>query len=182
MNRELKKYHLRLSSGLDDLLVVLRGMSDEQRRFRAKPDAWSAIEVAHHVFLAERGAVAALEKHRGVPARRRTLKQRLGKAAVAAVFRFNIAVENPAKVITPDPEVGFDELEREWWAVRDQLLELLESMDASSLTDWGLNHPISGPLTVEETMAFLADHLERHLAQIRKLRSAESYPTAPARA
>lgn len=182
MIRPLKKYHLRLSSGLDDLWTVLRGMTDEQRRFRPEPDDWSALEVAHHVFLAERGTVASLEKLRGKPSRKRGLKARLGKLAVAVVFKCGIPVENPSRAVTPDPAVGFDELEREWRAVRVRMLELLESMDEAAPDQAGMSHPISGPLTVKETLSFLAGHLERHLGQMRRLRSEKAFPSGSAAA
>lgn len=177
MIRPLKKFHLRLVSGLDDLLTVLRGMTDEQRRYRPEPDDWSALEVAHHVFLAEQGTVATLEKHRGRPARRRGLKAKLGKFAVGVVFRFGIPIQNPSKMVTPDPAVSFKGLESEWRGVRTRMLDLLQSMDDEAATQAGMNHPIAGPMTVEETLAFLAAHLERHLAQMRKLRSEKSFPS-----
>lgn len=172
----LKKFYLRLTSGLDDLLTVLRGMTDEQRRHRAQPNDWSALEVAHHVFLAERGTVDSLEKLRGRPSRRRSWKNKLGNLAVGVVFRLGIPVQNPSKVVTPDPAVSFEELEREWREVRERMLDLLQSMDEGAEKHAGMNHPIAGPMTVKETMAFLAAHLERHLKQMRRLRAAESFP------
>lgn len=177
MTRVFKKYNLRLDSGLDDLLTVLRGMTDEQRRYRPEPDAWSALEVAHHVFLAEKGTAAALEKHLGKPSRRRGLKAKLGYLAVGAIFRFGIPVQNPSKAVTPDPAVSFEELERDWREVRRQMTDLVASMDDDAVGQAGLNHPIAGPMTVRETMAFLAGHLERHLKQMRRLRAHESFPS-----
>jgi hypothetical protein len=174
--RAIKKYHLRLTSGLDDLLLVLRGMTDEQRRFRPEPDDWSALEVAHHVFLAERLTVTSLEKLRGQPSRKRGLKAKFGKLAVAVVFKLGIPVENPSKMVTPDPAVGFDELESEWREVREQMLEVLEAMDEDAPGQAGMSHPFAGPMTVRETLAFLAAHLERHLGQMRRLRSEKSFP------
>ncbi len=172
----LARPHDRLESGLERMLAELRRMSEAQRRFRPHEGAWSPVQVSHHLLLAQRGTVGAIEKLRGKKPRRRSLAQGLAHQAVKLVLRCGIRVKNPAPSATPDPTVTFAELEPEWAGERARLHELLESMDERAAGDAGFKHPVAGPLTVEESLAFLAAHVEHHLRQLDRIRADANFP------
>lgn len=172
----LAELHERLDGGLERMLTDLRGMSERQRRFRPGGEAWSPTQVSHHLLLAQRGTVGAIERLRGKRARRRTLVNRLGHQAVRLVLWAGIRVKNPAPSATPDPSVTFDELEPEWAGERSRLRQLLEATDEGALGEAGFMHPVAGPLTVAESLTFLATHCEHHLRQLGRIRAHADFP------
>ncbi len=174
----LARLHDRLDGGLERMLAELGQMSEAQRRFRPHADAWSPTQVCHHLLLAQRGSVGSIEKVRGKKARHRSLGQRLGHRAVRLVLRLGLRVKNPAPSAAPDPAISFEELEPEWAGERARLRRLLESMGEHALGEAGMKHPVAGPLTVEESLTFLAGHVEHHLRQIGRIRAHPDFPAS----
>lgn len=172
----LEALHDRLNAGLDRMLSELRGMTEEQRRYKPDEPTWSATQVSHHVLLAQTGIVDQIEKMRGQKSRRRSLFESLRHQAVRFVLWCGIRVKNPAPSAAPDPNVTLDELEPSWAAERARLSGLLESMGEAALADAGFKHPIAGPLNVAETVTFLATHVEHHLRQLDRIRAHPDFP------
>lgn len=166
----------RLESGCDRLLRDLGAMDEGQRSFRPRTGVWSPTEVAHHLLLVHTGIVATLRKVGGEAMRRRSVWQRLGHRAVLLVLRSGIRVRNPVPSVTPDPGVTFEQLEPEWAAARADTRALFESLDEPALERRGFRHPIAGPLTVFESLEFLASHLEHHHRQLDRIRAHSDYP------
>lgn len=177
MIARIERVHDRLSAGLDRMLGELGGMTAPQRRFKPDESTWSATEVCHHVFLAQSGIVDELEKMRGRKAIGRSLSQSLWHQVVRLVLWSGIKVKNPAPSAAPDASVTLDELEPRWASERNRLRGLLEGLDESALGDAGFKHPIAGPLSLEETVTFLATHVEHHLRQLRRIRSHPDFPS-----
>ena len=178
MTTRLERLARRIDANLDRLLETLRAMTPEQRSFEPGGDAWSVNQVAHHLLLVQSISVGVMEKNRGRQSARRNLRQRLGRIGVAMVLGLGIKVRNPAPPTTPDPEITFEELEPRWSEERARFGGLVASMDDASLGEAGFKHPISGPLTVGESLDFLACHLEHHLKQIERIRALPGFPAA----
>ncbi len=92
------------------------------------------------------------------------------------VLRRGIRVRNPAPSATPNPEIGFEDLEPRWAEERTKVAILLESMGEAELDQAGFNHPIAGPQTVAESLEFLVTHLEHHLRQLGRIHSHAAFP------
>lgn len=167
-----------LDRRLTELLGTLREMDEAQRSYSPRPGAWSPLQVAQHLLIAERGTGGTMAKNLGRPSARRGLGARLGYLAVWIVMRFDLRVRNPARSTEPGAERPLDEIERDWSEVRSELREALEAAPESALRQAGFKHPVSGPLTLEESLVFLVRHLDHHLVQVERIRRAPGYPAS----
>ena len=59
---------------------TLEGFSLEQLDFRADPQAWTPVQVGHHVVLAEQRTADSIKKHRGMRSGKRSLRFKIGNA------------------------------------------------------------------------------------------------------
>ena len=174
----LAELHAGLGERLERLRAELGAMTEAQRHFRPEPGAWSPLQVAHHLYLAEAASVAAMEKAAGRPSRRRGLVKRLGYFGVWVVLKLGLRVKNPAPAATPDADVDLEAVDRDWREVRARLAALLERLGESGRHSAAMMHPVAGPLDLEEALLFLGRHLDHHLRQIGRIRQ---HPRFPAR-
>jgi uncharacterized damage-inducible protein DinB len=129
------------------------------------PGAWSAAQVLEHLVTVE-GMIA-------------TLLRRLvsdGKASAPLppsgfdpsrvldrTMRFKTAVGEPSGAVTVDDSL------RALHLVRADLKAAVSVNPAANLSAITAPHPIFGPLTVHDWLAFVAAHMRRHAAQIHEL-------------
>lgn len=165
-----------LEDGRRLVLQEIRQLPPQARAWRPEPEAWSSIEVAHHLALAERLTVQSLDAGAKRQEPRRGLRAWLGRLAVAAVFRLGLRVRTPTDQVRPDPELGLHGVEMEWNEVRDSLLRYFRSVPPDRATTTAIVHPIAGPLDHHETLEFLASHQIHHLGQLRRLREERGFP------
>ncbi|MCS6838621.1 MAG: DinB family protein, partial [Bdellovibrionaceae bacterium] len=57
----------------------------------------------------------------------------------------------------------------EWQALRHEWTRFLEHFPANAHGRLVFRHPVAGRLTILQTLKFMADHLERHKEQMKRL-------------
>ncbi len=177
-NKNVAELTGRVEGDIERFLAEMSALSSDQRRYRPKDGAWSPNQVAHHLLLVQSLSVGVMEKNGGRASAPRSWMQKLGRIGVFVILRFGIRVRNPAPPTTPDRDIAFEELEPLWAAERARLQALVATMDDAALRSAGFKHPISGPLTVAESLDFLACHLEHHLRQLDRIRADAGFPAA----
>jgi len=172
-----------LYSGLEErrqrMLGRIREMSEAQSSFREEPKAWTPIQVAQHVAIAEQVGVDAMVHLKDRPSKPRRLAQRLGYAAVWVILKLGLRVKSPARRTIPDGEVSLTELEPEWDRVRQRLSDFLETLDERALSTAGFMHPVAGPLNLHEALVFMTRHLDHHLRQLDRIATSKNFPGGP---
>ncbi len=138
----------------------------------AKPRAgeWSILEIVEHLVLAERAVFRGLPDPSSLVARAR------GPAAHVRYFLVTVALKSPLAVDVPSPAMvprgglSLADLRRAWDDNRDWLLSCLEFLGPAGVRKAVFEHPVAGPLTVEQAIRLGRVHLERHIRQITALR------------
>ncbi len=161
-----------LDSLLEDLLFSLKPFSEEKLNQKPSEDAWSALQVCHHVLLAEKGSLAYVKK-------KLSYNPKLKKASLSTVMRQKLMttyLSTPIKVNAPEyisgdalPEQSkLEEVSVNWRAIRADLRAFLTNSSEEILDKEIYKHPFAGRLSIEGMLAFFEGHLQRHEKQIRK--------------
>lgn len=103
-----------------------------------------------------------------------TFRDRIGCWFVLGVMRSWVRVKVPAAArgVVPSDEMNPLLVNTRWLATRRGLSEVLKSVSASQLRCGVFRHPVSGWMTLPNTMAFLNAHLSHHLHQFARLKQA----------
>lgn len=172
----------RIDQARSALLAEAGALSDEQGAFRPDATRWSAAQLLEHLVWAEQSGLhkmsLALDAHRrGRP------------------------VWTEAN---PNRERGIEEIVTDTWRPREKAPAIAEPTWGGPLSYWlaffgGCQpvvervaerirpeeldevvypHYLSGPLTLRQRLAFIAFHIERHHAQLARLRADPDFPAS----
>jgi len=147
---------------LETLLLAHEATLAERAR---TSDEWTAAQVADHLLRVHAGALKACSEWKPMP--RRTPMLAVKRRVARWILRRGIRV--PVKGAFP--EVPKD---AELAPLLDRIAQLHRALKkklsrVDDLTLRMLVHPVAGPLSVEETMDFVSNHLEYHLIHLRRL-------------
>ena len=162
-------------------LAALGAPTIAQAGFRPAPDAWSLIELTEHMTLAEQvglnGIWRALEGQRagrpvwqGDPVHR----GRPIEDVIAATWREREVVPAVAAPKWGGPLGYWVAALRGCQPVLEALARELGSTDLEQII---YPHPISGPLDARQRLEFLRFHLDRHAAQVARVRAEAAFPS-----
>jgi uncharacterized damage-inducible protein DinB len=174
---QVAEVHDRLSQQKERFLASLQALTAEQLDFRVKPEAWTVVQVGHHVVQVEQRTADAIKKHRGMRSGKRRLHHRLGNLLLWLVFKTGLRVKNPVPEVAPDADVDLAQLLEAWERARTDLEEVLSEVKERGLQYAAFKHPVGGPLTVEQALDFLVMHLDHHLRQIERIQRHPEFPT-----
>jgi len=157
-------------------VTTLQGLSTEQLEYRPTPEAWTAVQVGHHLAIAEQRSADSIKKHRGMRSGKRSVRFRVGNALLWLVLKTGLRVKNPVPEAAPDPEMDLDRLLDVWDKARTDLKAILAETKERGLEYAAYKHPIAGPWNVEQALEFLVAHLDHHLRQLDRIRQNPSFP------
>ena len=123
---------------------------------------WSAKEVIGHFLFSERSLNQRIAELAGLP------------APLTQVPRVRAMGEQSAE----DERQTIDELRRRLDSFFDDTRALLSSLESLGVPNGSFPHPVFGPLTVTEWIAFHRLHSINHIRQIDAVKSAPGYPAA----
>jgi hypothetical protein len=175
---------LQLASDVEDArdryLNSVRILSSAQGSFKPSPDEWSAAEITEHLVHAEYGGISGIWK--ALDGSRRSDPPWSGDH----VNRGLSIEEIVARTWKPREEVPVGAGPRLggplafWIAALESCRQLLDRI-AGELAGEDLErivypHPISGPLDAGQRFEFLRFHMDRHTAQVDRLRQHPEFP------
>jgi hypothetical protein len=165
----------RLDGERESFLSTLRSASEGRLRFRPSPGAWSMLEVAEHLVLAEEKSLLGMLK--GAPVGTTvTVIARTRMAMVRLVMHTDIRVKVPVSRVVPEGRASLSELEARWAVARRDLGTAVESVTEGDAGRARFRHPIAGWVTAGEGVAFLADHIRHHARQVGRITRARGCP------
>lgn len=165
-----------LESRKQRFVSTLEGFSPEQLGFRADPQAWTPVQVGHHITIAEQRTADSIKKHRGMRSGKRALRYRAGSILLWLVLKTGMRVKNPVPEAAPDDDIDLDRLLELWDKARGDLEAVLSETKERGLEYAAFKHPIAGPWNVEEALEFLVAHLDHHLRQLDRIQRNPSFP------
>lgn len=167
-----------LEDGRSHFLATLSGLDEAQLSFQPRTSAWSPLEVAEHVLIAEQLATDTMLRLAGRPSRRRNLMQKLGYAVVWLILKLGLRVNTPSRLLAPTGGMTLREIRAEWDASRARLRQYLEGLEDGALQVAGFGHPLAGPLNLREGLLFLQRHTRHHQEQLERLKHHARFPRA----
>ena len=171
-----------IASARQGFLATAGAPSLAQAAFKTAPDAWSITEITEHVTLGEQGGIngvwRALEGLRsGQPAWSGELIHhgRSIEEIGAATWRDR---EQAPRGTTPRWGGPFAYWAAALRACQPLLEELGDALEGAPLEAVVFPHPISGPLDARQWLEFFRFHLDRHAAQVERVRRHPEFPSA----
>lgn len=168
----------RLENARAEVEAALAALSPAQLAFRPGEDAWSIGEVLDHVVRVERSVLEGARKP-GV-SRARWRSKPLRRAITWLTFTLGIRIRVPQRVghVTPERAARADEALTRWTVVRQEYRGFLASLSAEQLGELAIKHPIAGPFSYRNFLAFLEWHLRHHRRQIARIRRTRGFPSS----
>lgn len=143
-------------------MALVESLSAEQLRMRAREDAWSVLEIAEHVVIAERVVLCDLADITTLP--EKPHRSGFRRAIVLGVLTLGIPVEVPSRAMRPGGARDVDALRVLWDEAEAWLLEFARHEELRRRAVF--EHPIAGALTLSEAVRLDLAHIRRHRRQI----------------
>lgn len=172
MHPKLENKYLKLEQSRNRLLDELKVLDHAQLNTAPAPGKWSINQHLAHLVLVEEQVLQVLRHQLQEPEQLQDapftsgIKALLVKAALASGKKYKA----PAQVATV-PEVSLlHELRQRWDTCRFALEDMLTDFPPRLLDKAVFKHPVAGPFTLIQTLAFVQDHLAHHEQQLQTLK------------
>ncbi len=161
-----------LDQRISDLLFSLKPIPQEKLNIQPKENAWSVLQIVHHLILAEEGSLKYLKK-------KLSFNPKLNKVSLSSKLRLKLLTTwayTPVKFKAPDAIGGealptqstLEEVSNKWKIVRADMRAFLSKLPDDILDKEVYKHPFAGKLSLEGMLTFFEAHLDRHEKQIRR--------------
>lgn len=151
------------------LLNEVEALSGERLTAKPLPGKWSILEIVEHLVLAERDVLQNLPEPSQLVDRPRRLKARVGYPLVMFVLKHGIRAKVPSSRMVPTGSASLAELRRQWDETHQWLRAYVDGLERDDFGRAVFEHPIAGPLTVDQAIRMDLVHLDTHMREIRRL-------------
>ena len=165
LNKRLHAFNEKRAALLDEMEAL------DPAELVARPLAgrWSILEIIEHLVIAERMVLQGLPEPSRLVERERRLKHRFLYLIVMFVLKYGIRVQVPSPAMVPRGARSLREVRRLWDENQEWLRGYIGSLDRRGFRRAVFEHPVAGPLSVEQTVRMDQVHLNTHIRQIRRL-------------
>lgn len=148
----------------------------------AKPlvGKWSMLEIIEHLVLAERAVLKGLPDPSRLVENERRLGHRASYLLVLFILKSGIRVRVPSPAMVPRGQRSLAELRRLWDENQEWLRSCIARLGPNGIGRAICEHPVAGPMSVEQAVRMGQAHIEGHVRQIRTLQRLLGRPTVPA--
>lgn len=183
---DLQDYRQQIEAISADARDLLAGLSEAEVNWRPTQAHWSIAECLDHLTVTNRELMERIEGAMS-DARSRGLTGR-------GPFRYGLignmivrSMEPPAKmkfkaptIFKPRPEQSLEAVARDFFAVQDELLRLINDANGLNLARIKVASPVTKliKLSLGQSFGLIATHNRRHLWQARQVRENPAFPIA----
>lgn len=153
---------------------VLSGLAlwpEDRLVYKARDGAWCALEIVDHLVRVEHATLERMPEllPQKLPV---TLREQVGAFAVRCVMLSPLRIKVPggAASTLPVSPGSLPQVDAEWQRVRAEMQVFLERCLPAQLACAAIRHPVSGSLTLGQTLDFLSAHLRHHTYQLGRLK------------
>jgi hypothetical protein len=163
-----------LRASRERFLGVIADVPERLEQTRLTPESWSILECAEHIYLAEQGMFAALERRRPTENAPRTEPDTEKDA-----FIQKAALDRSRKLSSPDPVrpsgrfSSLAEAAKEFRQARERTIGFIENIN-EDLRRSTTKHPM-GIFDSYQFVMIMARHAERHALQIEEIKNSPAY-------
>ena len=158
------------------IMAQLGTYSEAQLRARPKPGAWSLLDVAEHLMLAERATLSWVTSRSPARPLARRWRDPTLKWLIARALDSSLRLPVAGRIIAPQGGQTLPEIARKWMEVREAWRAYLTMVPNDGHDALVFRHPLGVAMTAHETLVFLRRHLDHHLHQLRRIERSTSFP------
>jgi uncharacterized damage-inducible protein DinB len=174
MHPSIEGRFTRLERQTQMFLEQLTALSEAQRKFRATPGIWCALEVTEHLLTVEIGMSKPFLNNTKLEAV--TIRsQVIGWLLIAGVST-PTRVKTPSKNANPQQIPALEDVQERWREHHERMRAHLEPLPATALSSAAMNHPLVKPMTLAQSLAFFTAHTRHHLYQLERIRRSDGFP------
>ncbi len=170
-NKLVLKY-IELANLKGQILKSVESYSVEQLNFKPSESEWSISQVIEHLIESETGT------NKYISYRLKNIQEQpsvgLANFLKSKVLNKKLKSDQKFKVpsVLSEPEVGADypSVKEKWDKARLYLIQTVENYPKEQLNKAVFKHPRAGLLSMNQTLAFMINHLNHHIPQIDRLR------------
>lgn len=151
------------------LIAHLSAYSEIQLGRRPHPNAWSLREVSEHLMLAEKATLESIQRGENRPPLRNRWFHPLGRWLIARALASRLRIPITGRILMPGVRSSLTSIARDWSDVHDSWRTHLDRLPDERLALPLFRHPLRVPMTAAQTLAFLRQHHDHHLAQVERL-------------
>ncbi|MFN7993510.1 MAG: DinB family protein [Bryobacteraceae bacterium] len=159
----------------DGVLAAVKGLSEEQWKFKPAPDRWSIAEVMEHIAIVEGlfdDSVRPQLENGAPPPKDRNVEQ-LDALILSKLPDRTTKFQAPPE-IQPTGRWTHQEALDHFLGDRRKTIEYMQS--ATSMRQHTVTHPVLGALDGYEWVLLAAGHSERHTKQILEVKADPHFP------
>ena len=149
------------------LLDEMEALSPATLSARPLAGKWSILEIIEHLVLAERAVFNGLPDPSRLVERERGVGHRLRHLLVMFILRSPIRVDVPSPAMVPRGDRSLVQLRSLWDENQDWLTSCIDRLGPTGIQRAVLEHPVAGPLSIEQAVQMGQVHVDRHVRQIR---------------
>ncbi|MFC6999304.1 DinB family protein [Rufibacter roseus] len=164
-------HHLfqKLEKQRQEYVRLAKEFPNEALQIAPRADSWSTAQVLYHLEQVDAQVLKSIEKSL-------TIVQKLPSASLKTNFRsllLNVFLRLPLKFKAPPvlgnmpSHVDLEEVLNSWETSRSRLKDLLDQFPPELMHKSMFRHPISGMLTMRQTLTFLHAHAAHHSKQFK---------------
>lgn len=160
------------------VLDSLKGLSDEQWKFKPSPERWSAAEVGEHIAISEETLLGLVTdrvmKTQATPEKKEAAK---GKDDLVrnSVTNRSVKVQAPEMLRPANRFKTREEMINAFNASRDKTIEYVKTTQ-EDLRSHFMPHPVFKDLDGYQWLLLLSGHSERHSLQIVEVKADPNFP------
>ena len=164
----------RLCETRTTLLASLQDVSEEQGRFKPAPGQWSIQDCVEHIALAEHGLFRQMSENWSLAVAPFSGEKEMGILDSGGGDRQR-KVQAPERAQPTGRFGSLEEAARQFSAARDRTIDYVTA-GTDDLRMRSTAHPLLGPMSCAELLAFLVVHPLRHAQQIAEIKQSTGYP------
>ncbi len=164
----------RMTTRTEKIFDILKSVTTEQYHLHTRPDQWTMLQIANHLYLSEKSALAYLRKKMSYPDTILVYSISSWKT----YYLVKLILNTPKKVKAPPPIDMWtqnellepDALEIKWNELHHELSAYMEKHSPRFGSHLVFNHPFAGRMTMRQMLMFFCDHMDHHIRQMKGIR------------
>lgn len=161
-----------------DFLKSVKGLSDEQWKYKSAPDKWSVAEVAEHITLSEdfiaKRITDNVMKAPEAPAEKRAATKGKEEQILKMIPDRSQKAKAPEPLVPMNKFASRDEMLKAFNSKRDENIKYIKETKEDMRAHIAPS-PL-GDIDAYQWMLFMAAHSKRHTAQIEEVKADPNFP------
>ena len=171
----IQRQFTRITLRKEKILDILKAMTPDQYHQHTRPDQWTILQVANHLYLSEKSSLAYLRKKMSYP----DTIPAYSISSWKTYYLVKLILNTPKKVKAPPPIDMWKQtdilepsaLEIKWNELQNELSVFLEENYPQFRSHLVFNHPFAGRMTMRQMLMFFCDHMDHHIRQMKRIRN-----------